>query len=267
MEFSIFIHISLRMPPAKSALLSQQVYDALYESMLSNRLQPGDEINRRQVASDLGVSVAPVLEAMTQLEWEGFLETRPRRGTTVKTVTVRQVLGRMRLRTAIEAEAARTYAGPSLAAVKDRMLALAAKLDATAKASEASIAHEVAFHRALVELAECPVLTETFDHVMRHSLYHAAARLLPECPPRQSQVHVRLVKDLLAARPEQAERLIREHLAPWLTALSQAAEDDARWRASIQAVAAPPTGAARKTRNKPTSPRSLRLLPARTRRR
>jgi len=255
------------MTAVKSALLSQQVYDALYESMLSNRLQPGDEINRRQVASDLGVSVAPVLEAMTQLEWEGFLETRPRRGTTVKAVTVRQVLGRMRLRTAIEAEAARTYAGPALAAAKDRMLALAAKLDASAKASEASIAHEVAFHRALVELAGCPVLTETFDHVMRHSLYHAAARLLPECPTRQSQVHVKLVKDLLIAKPEQAERLIREHLASWLTLLTQAAEEEEQRRAATPAVAAPATGAAMKTRNKPAAVRSVRLLPARPRRR
>jgi len=251
------------MTSVKSALLSQQVYDALYESMLSNRLQPGDEINRRQVASELGVSVAPVLEAMTQLEWEGFLETRPRRGTTVKAVTVRQVLGRMRLRTAIEAEAARTYAGPALAAAKERMLALAAKLDATAKASEACIAHEVAFHRALVELAGCPVLTETFDHVMRHSLYHAAARLLPECPPRQSQVHVKLVKDLLIAKPEQAERLIREHLASWLTVLTQAAEEEEKRRASTPKVAPPAT----RSRNKPTAVRSVRLLPARPRRR
>jgi len=102
---------------------------------------------------------------------------------------------------------------------------------------------------------------------MRHSLYHAAARLLPECPTRQSQVHVKLVKDLLIAKPEQAERLIREHLASWLTLLTQAAEEEEQRRAATPAVAAPATGAAMKTRNKPAAVRSVRLLPARPRRR
>ncbi|MDA1201787.1 MAG: GntR family transcriptional regulator [Planctomycetota bacterium] len=46
------------------ALLSQQVYDQLYEALLDHRLKPGDRLNRRQVAEDLGVSVAPVIEAM-----------------------------------------------------------------------------------------------------------------------------------------------------------------------------------------------------------
>lgn len=214
-------------PPMSDSLLSQKVYDALYKAMLSKQLRPGDEINRRQVAHALGVSVAPVLEAMTQLEWEGFLETRPRRGTTVKAVTATQVLGRVHLRIAIEAQAARIYTGPMIVAAKDRMLSLAAKLDATARATDASVNHEVAFHRGLVEVAECPVLTETFDHVMRHSLYYAAARLLPKCPTRHTQVHVKLVKGLLVATAEEADRLIRGHLAPWLQLLTQAADAEA----------------------------------------
>lgn len=40
-------------------LLSQKVYRQLYDAMLDHRLRPGDRLNRRQVAHDLGVSVAP----------------------------------------------------------------------------------------------------------------------------------------------------------------------------------------------------------------
>ena len=58
------------------------------------------------------MSVALVLEAMTQVEWEGFLRTNPRVGTVVSGVTARQVLDKFRLRQAIEVEAARLAAGP-----------------------------------------------------------------------------------------------------------------------------------------------------------
>jgi len=160
---------------------------------------------------------------MTQLEWEGFFETRPRRGTLVRRVTAREVLGRMHLRIAIETQAARIYAGPLIAAARDRMLALAAANDATEPGTRGSIDHEVGFHRALVALSASPGLIDAFDHVMRHSIYHAAARLLPRCPTRHTAQHVKLVKGLLNASPEQADGLIRAHLHPWLQLLTQAA--------------------------------------------
>lgn len=207
----------------QSTLLSQRVYEEIYEAMLANRLGPGDRLNRRQVAADLGVSVAPVLEAMTQLEWEGFLETSPRRGTVVKRITARHALGRFRLRQAIEAEAARSYAGSVIRRQREPLLKLARRLDASKRGSLANWRMEVELHDLLVQLADCPVLHETFTHVMRHSLYHAAHELLPKIPHRGQDVHSILIEALAAATPTRAEALIREHLAPWITALEEAA--------------------------------------------
>lgn len=207
----------------QATLLSQRVYDEIYEAMLSNRLGPGDRLNRRQVAADLGVSVAPVLEAMTQLEWEGFLETKPRRGTVVKRITSRHSLGRFRLRQAIEAEAARLYAGPAIRANREPLLKLARRLDASKRGSLANWRMEVKFHDKLVRLADCPVLHETFTHVMRHSLYHAAHKMLPRIPHRGKDAHSILIEALAVATPARADALIREHLAGWITALEQAA--------------------------------------------
>jgi DNA-binding GntR family transcriptional regulator len=209
-----------------STLLSRRVYDEIYEAMLANRLGPGDRLNRRQVAADLGVSVAPVLEAMTQLEWEGFLETSPRRGTVVKQITARHSLGRFRLRQAIEVEAARSYAGGPIRSRKEALLKIARRLDATKAGSLANWRAEVEFHERLVEAADCPVLFESFTHVMRHSLYHAAHKLLPALPPRAAAVHSQLVEALAKATPDKAEQLIRQHLAPWITALERAAAEE-----------------------------------------
>ena len=207
-------------------LLSQKVYDQLYAALLDHRLKPGDRLNRRQVAADLGVSVAPVLEAMTQLEWEGFLRTSPRVGTIVSGVTAAQVLGKFRLRQAIEAEAARLVAGKPLASVRDKLDRLAEKADAARSWSLANFKSEVAFHEALVAAAGCPELSAAFGQVMRHGLFHAAHDLLPDLPERTPGMHAKLMAALGRADADAAERLVRDHLARPIAALAAAAADE-----------------------------------------
>lgn len=214
-------------------LLSRRVYDEIYNAMLTDRISPGDRLNRRQVAADLGVSVAPVLEALTQLEWEGFVVTTPRRGTIVKEVTVGQLLGRFHLRIAIEAEAARIYAGERIRAEAARIRGLAAALDATPRGTLESVRGELRFHHALVEIAGCDVLAEAFAQVMRHSLYYAAKRRLPQGPPRPVRMHVKLVEKLLVAGPEEADRVIRDHLAAWIDLLMKATDEESSARGGM----------------------------------
>jgi len=209
--------------PMQKSPLSQRVYDELYGAMLTGRLGPGDRLNRREVAEDLGVSVAPVLEAMTQLEWEGFLTTRPRRGTMVSDVTAATLLGRFHLRVAIEAQAARIYAGPQIRAVASHVQEMAAAVDATPPATWQSVKSELQFHQGLVDVAANGVLSQAFAQVMQHGLYYAAKRLLPKGPPRHPHVHERLVEKLLRADAEEADRLMRLHLEPWIDLLTKAA--------------------------------------------
>lgn len=204
------------------SLLSSRVYDQIYGAMLDSRLRPGDRLNRRQVAADLGVSVAPVLEAMTQLEWEGFLETSPRSGTIVRRVTLADVLGKYRLRQAIEVEAARGAAGERIQAARKTLEPLAAKADAAADWTTANYRTEVAFHTELVDAAGCPQMSRAFAGVMRHGLFHAAHRLLPCLPPRKPDIHSRLLAGLCRADADAAERLIRRHLEPNFAAIAAA---------------------------------------------
>ena len=51
--------------------LSQRIYDSLLKKILSNEYPSGTILNRRAIAAEYHVSVAPVLEAMLQLEKEG----------------------------------------------------------------------------------------------------------------------------------------------------------------------------------------------------
>src|SRR5688500_11104912 len=91
--------------------LSTRVYDDILGRIVSGRMKPGDVFNRRQVAAELGVSVAPVLEAMLELETEGLIQTLPRRGTRVCQASADDVWGQLMVREALECQAARLYCG------------------------------------------------------------------------------------------------------------------------------------------------------------
>lgn len=224
-----------REPATGSTLLSEQVYARLFEALITNRLAPGDHLNRRQVAEDLGVSVAPVLEALTQLEWEGFVETSPRRGTVVRRITARHVHGRFRLRQGIEVEAARIYAGEPIRRQLSRLLDAADRTDAwlhvnaferdAVKRAE-KIREEIRFHGMLVDLADCPVLAEEYRRVMRHGLYHSAL-LIRNPQSVDPALHRNLVEALAEASPGEADQLIRDHLASWIISLSEAERSEA----------------------------------------
>lgn len=195
------------------ALLSEKVYDWLMTSLLNRRLKPGDRLNRRQVAEEVGVSPAPALEAMLRLEAEGFLETVPRQGTLVRQIDAEEVRGQWLLREALEAQAARLYCGQSVIDQKAKLLRLARSADTSDSHTVQNWRAEIRFHRALIQLAGSTVLLHAFDRVMRHSLFHAVNELLPPPPKKRvSDSHEQLVTQLQTPNTEKADRIIRRHI-------------------------------------------------------
>ncbi|QOV91805.1 GntR family transcriptional regulator [Humisphaera borealis] len=192
------------------ASLSSRVYDDILGRILSGRMKPGDVFNRRQVAAELGVSVAPVLEAMLELETEGLIQTLPRRGTRVRLPDARDVWGHAVVREAIESQAARIYCGAPVLRHQSRLLRLAEALDALPAGSVDQIRQEIRFHHYLVALAACEPLTRAFERIMKLGLLHAAALLEGEQSLLPS--HVALVEALLTSDPDAAQNAIRAHL-------------------------------------------------------
>lgn len=91
-------------------LLHDQVSQYIKESILHGVLQPGDRIVETQIAHQLGVSQAPVREAIRQLEFSGLIEQIPYCGTYVKKVTVEEIENFYQVRGALEILAVRQAA-------------------------------------------------------------------------------------------------------------------------------------------------------------
>jgi len=69
--------------PLPYVALSDAALESIREAILSGELEPGERILESHIATGLGISRAPVREAIRQLESEGLLVSLPHRGTYV----------------------------------------------------------------------------------------------------------------------------------------------------------------------------------------
>lgn len=94
----------LRSAPAiaQAKSLPDIVYDHLREEILAGRIGPGEPIRQEHLAARLGVSRAPVREALKALEGEGLIEFRPRRGYIVTALDMDEIQEIFEIRALLE---------------------------------------------------------------------------------------------------------------------------------------------------------------------
>ena len=197
-------------------MLSGEVYETLLARLMDGELLPGQLINRRDIAAQLGTSTAPVLEAMKQLEFDGYLETLPRKGTQVRLISEEDVLGNYVLRVGIECMAVRmSIAAGTLASHREELLALADE-DAEALRQYGDARQrwraDIAYHTALVDTCGNRKLIEEYRRVALPNIFYRAHFYIRQQDDENATTHRDLTKALLAASPEEAEQLIRTHI-------------------------------------------------------
>ncbi len=82
------------------------MFDVLREKILTRGFVPGDRLDVRALADQLGVSPTPIKDAVTRLAAEGLVEIRPRSGTFVAELAVEAVAETFEIRRALECLAA-----------------------------------------------------------------------------------------------------------------------------------------------------------------
>ena len=97
-------------PPLRHVVLREQVKDFIMEAILGGEFKPGDRVVESALARRLGVSQAPVREALRDLVMMGFLEAEPHRGTFVRSFSSEEQHEVYVVRAALESLAARLAA-------------------------------------------------------------------------------------------------------------------------------------------------------------
>jgi DNA-binding GntR family transcriptional regulator len=192
--------------------MKQRAYTDILERILDGRYLPGHLLNRRGVAQELRMSAAPVHEAMIELECAGLVEALPRLGTRVRHAGVEDLRGHLIVREALECQAARMICGKPVRSHVGTLKSLARKADSSKLHYSDRARHEVEFHIALVELANCPALLREYRRVMQIGLFYRINLLMVTPPGQPLNSHATLLAELCTNSPEAAEESVRRHI-------------------------------------------------------
>jgi len=78
--------------------IGEQIYSILKEEILLAKRKPGEQINLRKLAEELGASIMPVRDALKQLVDEGLVIRKPRVGFFIRNFTRQEVKEIMEMR-------------------------------------------------------------------------------------------------------------------------------------------------------------------------
>ncbi len=208
--------------PAEASL-ADRVYAHISEQILSGRWVSGDIVNRKEIATKLDVSLAPVNEALIRLTHEEFLETKPNRHTRVRIVRKEDVRDQLVLRIALERQAVSMVHGERVRRAKARLLSLAEEVDNFTSGDSASWPAEIAFHQALVDLAECRSLSAAYEPVIRRHCFIGAnsSRMSNFYLSPGRMQHAEYVEALTTDDPAEADAAILGHYKSYRDVLAE----------------------------------------------
>jgi DNA-binding GntR family transcriptional regulator len=126
-------------PPFVRANLREQIKDVILQRIVAGDYPPGVRLVETRIAQELGVSQAPVREALRDLEQLGCVIHEPFRGCSVRAFSAEELLEAFPVRAALEGLAARLAAERMTAAELDRLAEL---LDAMNEAARRGDAHD-----------------------------------------------------------------------------------------------------------------------------
>jgi DNA-binding GntR family transcriptional regulator len=194
-------------PPSTAA---QHALEELRRSIVAGELRPGQRVGQEEIAARLGVSLAPVREALAALEQEGQLTYKPRRGYFVTELRLDDLREIYELRTLLEDRAARR-AAPLLDEDALERIELAAK-EVVEAAAAGDVAAELAANRRFhFALLEAPGQTHALRMVRLLWDSTETYRALYYNSPNERVEAVRAHERIVAAlRAGDADRLVAE---------------------------------------------------------
>jgi DNA-binding GntR family transcriptional regulator len=178
--------------------LVQLAVDRLRRDILSGRTDPGERLVEEQLTRRLGISRAPLREAMRLLAQQGLVEHIPRRGARVATLSDDDVRELYEIRDVLE-----RHAVTSMPPHPD-LTALRAALEVMRKATEKDDRLELAnahrrFHAEVVALAGNRQLVALYESVLVRIQLYMAVNMRREAEAAHASDGVHRHERLLAA--------------------------------------------------------------------
>ena len=186
--------------PNAPTTLRAHVVKILSGGILSGKYKPGDRLNESQIARELNISRIPVREALSQLQEQGLVQNRERRGMFVTNIGQEEVQQIASLRFILESEAlrlAQIKMTPEVLAVLDRLVHQMDIWDGTLLEAAAL---DLEFHRTLWRVAGNPYLERLLIGLMVPLFAHKTLEHVTHDVRRWRLNHHRLLLDAVVGR-------------------------------------------------------------------
>ena len=201
--------------------LKEDIFDVLHGKIISGNYKPGDWLRQEEIATQLGVSMTPVREALDLLVSAGLAERVPYRGVRVREMSTKDVVDAYGLRLILEAviarEATRNISPEQLAGLE----AMLDEMKTHESLEDVSDARQLSreFHSAIAEASRNDLLIKLYAIVANAFpdwlLYEALFRkpeMLADSMASTQQEHIAIVDALKEGNPDKAVQKSIEHV-------------------------------------------------------
>lgn len=199
--------------PSAPPTLRAHVVQMLSAGILSGKYKPGDRLNESQIARELNISRIPVREALSQLQEQGLVQNRERRGMFVTNISAEEVLQISSLRLILETEALRLAKARMNAATQAELEGLVAQMENLEGDLLDAAALDLKFHRALWRASGNPFLERTLYALIIPLFAHKTLEHVTHDVRRWRMSHHRVLLDAITGRSnDDLQAILLTHL-------------------------------------------------------
>jgi DNA-binding GntR family transcriptional regulator len=225
--------------------LKEEIFDVLHEKIIAGKVGPGEWLRQEDIATQLGVSMTPVREALDLLVSVGLAERVPYRGVRVPQPSADEIAEAYAMRLLLEAAGARAAALKRRQAQVDELKRILSRMKGLLSLNDMSALRQLSrqFHRSVVAIGGNGTLDRLYEMIMNSfpdwMLYEYLFRhtdLLESSLADEYKEHMRLVEAIEAGDAELAEseaiahiRNLGEELTTFLGISHEVLESKARF--------------------------------------
>lgn len=201
--------------------LKDEIFDVLHERIIAGKANPGEWLRQDDIATQLGVSMTPVREALDLLVSVGLAERVPYRGVRVPQPSPEEISEAYAMRILLEAAGARAAAIEREQAQVDDLKRILSRMKGLLSLEDMSTLRQLSrqFHQSVVAIGGNSTLDRLYEMVMNSfpdwMLYEYLFRhtdLLESSLADEYQEHMALVKAIETGDADLAERQAIAHI-------------------------------------------------------
>ena len=199
----------------KDNSFSEIVYQAIYKQILAGKLKPGEKITEVSISNSMGISRAPVREALKRLAEDHLVTLVPRSGCFVSELKANEIKEIYEIRKCLECMAMEyafgRFKAEELKKIKKQFLACKKLSSASLVKNETKIDSQ--FHKLIAEKSGCPNLQEMLGKLRsRVEVFRVRESNYIERAKDALQEHVRILSALLSNNKAAAIKELESHI-------------------------------------------------------